>query len=93
MGVLAFAAGIVTLVWPHVTLGVLAVIMGIWLIIYGVLEIVLSLPAAPLGRGLVRAGPWPPAPSWSATAARARVTCSGGERRVPESSVGGGQRA
>ena len=43
MGVLAFAAGVVTLVWPHLTLGVLAVIMGIWLIIYGVLEIVLSL--------------------------------------------------
>ncbi len=43
MGVLAFAAGIVTLVWPHLTLAALAVIMGIWLIIYGVLEIALSL--------------------------------------------------
>ena len=43
MGVLAFAAGMVTLVWPHVTLGVLAVVMGIWLILYGVLEIALSL--------------------------------------------------
>ncbi len=43
MGVLAFAAGIVTLVWPHLTLNVLAVIMGIWLIIYGLLEIALSL--------------------------------------------------
>jgi len=43
MGVLAFAAGIVTLVWPHLTLNVLAVIMGIWLILYGVLEIALSL--------------------------------------------------
>jgi uncharacterized membrane protein HdeD (DUF308 family) len=43
MGVLAFAAGVVTLVWPHVTLGVLAVVMGIWLILYGVLEIALSL--------------------------------------------------
>ncbi len=43
MGVLAFAAGIVTLTWPHLTLNVLAVIMGIWLIIYGLLEIVLSL--------------------------------------------------
>ena len=42
MGVLAFAAGIVTLVWPHLTLNVLAVIMGIWLIIYGILEIALS---------------------------------------------------
>jgi uncharacterized membrane protein HdeD (DUF308 family) len=43
MGVLAFAAGIVTLVVPHLTLNVLAVIMGIWLILYGVLEIALSL--------------------------------------------------
>jgi uncharacterized membrane protein HdeD (DUF308 family) len=43
MGVLAFAAGVVTLVWPHLTLGVLAVIMGIWLILYGILEIALSL--------------------------------------------------
>jgi uncharacterized membrane protein HdeD (DUF308 family) len=43
MGVLAFAAGIVTLVVPHLTLTTLAVIIGIWLIIYGVLEIALSL--------------------------------------------------
>jgi uncharacterized membrane protein HdeD (DUF308 family) len=43
MGVLAFAAGVVTLVWPHLTVNVLAVIMGIWLILYGVLEIALSL--------------------------------------------------
>jgi uncharacterized membrane protein HdeD (DUF308 family) len=43
MGVLAFAAGVVTLVYPHLTLTLLAVIIGIWLIIYGLLEIVLSL--------------------------------------------------
>ncbi len=43
MGVLAFAAGVVTLVWPHLTVNVLAVIMGIWLILYGILEIALSL--------------------------------------------------
>lgn len=43
MGVLAFAAGIVTLVVPHLTLATLAVIMGIWLVIYGALEIVISL--------------------------------------------------
>ncbi len=43
MGVLAFAAGIVTLVVPHLTLTTLAVIMGVWLILYGVLEIALSL--------------------------------------------------
>jgi uncharacterized membrane protein HdeD (DUF308 family) len=42
MGVLAFAAGVVTLVVPHLTLTTLAVIMGIWLIVYGGLEIALS---------------------------------------------------
>ncbi len=51
MGVLAFAAGVVTLVWPHLTLGVLAVIMGIWLILYGVLEIALSLQLRHLADG------------------------------------------
>jgi uncharacterized membrane protein HdeD (DUF308 family) len=43
MGVLAFAAGVVTLVWPHLTVNALAVIIGIWLIIYGLLEVVLSV--------------------------------------------------
>jgi uncharacterized membrane protein HdeD (DUF308 family) len=43
MGVLAFAAGIVTLVVPNLTLNVLAVIMGVWLMLYGFLEIVLSV--------------------------------------------------
>jgi uncharacterized membrane protein HdeD (DUF308 family) len=43
MGVLAFAAGVVTLVVPNLTVNVLAVIMGIWLILYGILEIALSL--------------------------------------------------
>jgi uncharacterized membrane protein HdeD (DUF308 family) len=41
--VLAFAAGVVTLVWPNLTVNALAVIIGIWLIIYGILEVVLSL--------------------------------------------------
>jgi uncharacterized membrane protein HdeD (DUF308 family) len=43
MGLLAIAAGVVTLVWPHLTVTALAVIIGIWLIIYGLLELVLSL--------------------------------------------------
>jgi uncharacterized membrane protein HdeD (DUF308 family) len=43
MGLLAVAAGIVTLVWPSITLHVLVYIMGIWLIIYGLLQIVTSL--------------------------------------------------
>jgi uncharacterized membrane protein HdeD (DUF308 family) len=43
MGILGFAAGLITLVWPHVTLAVIVWIMGIWLIIYALLEIVLSM--------------------------------------------------
>ena len=50
MGVLAFAAGVVTLVWPHLTLGVLAVIMGIWLIIYSLLLIALSFQLRTLAK-------------------------------------------
>jgi uncharacterized membrane protein HdeD (DUF308 family) len=51
MGVLAFAAGIVTLVWPHLTLNALAVIMGIWLILYGFLQLVLSIRLRHLAEG------------------------------------------
>src|SRR5450759_1504814 len=43
MGLLGFAAGVVTLVVPGITLVTLATIMGIWLIIYGVLQIATSL--------------------------------------------------
>jgi uncharacterized membrane protein HdeD (DUF308 family) len=43
MGILGFAAGLITLVWPHVTLAVIVWIMGIWLIIYALMEIVLSM--------------------------------------------------
>jgi len=42
MGLLAFAAGVVTLVWPNLTLATLGVILGIWLILYGLLELVLA---------------------------------------------------
>ncbi len=41
-GVLAFLAGIAALVVPNLTLDTLAVIIGVWLIVYGVLEIALS---------------------------------------------------
>ena len=43
MGLLAIVAGIVTLVVPSITLHVLVYIMGFWLLIYGVLQIVTSL--------------------------------------------------
>jgi uncharacterized membrane protein HdeD (DUF308 family) len=42
MGVLGFAAGIVTLAYPHLTVSILAVIMGIWLILFGLMQALLS---------------------------------------------------
>jgi uncharacterized membrane protein HdeD (DUF308 family) len=42
MGLLAIAAGVVTLVWPGITLVVLAVVIGAWLAIYGLFEIAVS---------------------------------------------------
>ena len=38
MGVLGFAAGVVTLFVPNLTVGVLAIIAGIWIIVFGLLE-------------------------------------------------------
>ena len=53
MGLLGFAAGIVILVVPGITLVTLAYLMGIWLIIYGVLQVITSLTlrklSAPVG--------------------------------------------
>jgi uncharacterized membrane protein HdeD (DUF308 family) len=49
-GVLAFAAGVVTLVWPHLTLAAFAIIMGIWLIIYSLLLIAISFQLRELGK-------------------------------------------
>ncbi len=42
MGVLGFAAGIVTLAYPHMTVSILATIMGIWLIVFGLMQALLS---------------------------------------------------
>jgi uncharacterized membrane protein HdeD (DUF308 family) len=41
-GLLGFAAGVVTLFVPNLTVAVLAIIMGIWLMIYGILQIIVS---------------------------------------------------
>ena len=42
MGVLSILAGIIVLAYPGLTLVTLAVILGIWLLVFGVMEIVLS---------------------------------------------------
>jgi uncharacterized membrane protein HdeD (DUF308 family) len=42
MGVLSILAGIIVLAYPGLTLVTLAVILGIWLVIFGVMESVLA---------------------------------------------------
>ena len=42
MGVLSIVAGIIVVAYPGLTLVTLAVILGIWLLIFGVMEIALS---------------------------------------------------
>jgi uncharacterized membrane protein HdeD (DUF308 family) len=49
-GILAFAAGLVTLCWPHLTLTALAVIMGIWLIIYSILLLAIAFQLRQLSK-------------------------------------------
>jgi uncharacterized membrane protein HdeD (DUF308 family) len=41
-GILGILAGIVVLVWPHLSLSLLVWLLGFWLIVLGVIEIVLS---------------------------------------------------
>lgn len=50
VGLLAVAAGIVTIAWPSITLLALAVVVGIWLALYGILEMVLALHVRRLAR-------------------------------------------
>jgi uncharacterized membrane protein HdeD (DUF308 family) len=42
MGGLGFVAGIVTLAYPHMTVNILAIIMGIWLILFGLMQVLLA---------------------------------------------------
>jgi uncharacterized membrane protein HdeD (DUF308 family) len=39
MGVLSILAGLIVLVYPGVSLLTLSIVLGIWLLIYGVMEI------------------------------------------------------
>ncbi|HEX2320605.1 MAG TPA: DUF308 domain-containing protein [Streptosporangiaceae bacterium] len=51
MGVISIIAGIVVLAYPDISLLVLAVLLSIWLIIYGVMEISIAVRIRSLGAG------------------------------------------
>jgi uncharacterized membrane protein HdeD (DUF308 family) len=43
VGVLAITAGTIVLIWPHPSLLVLAIILGVWLLMFGVLQIFIGI--------------------------------------------------
>jgi uncharacterized membrane protein HdeD (DUF308 family) len=43
VGVLAITAGTIVLIWPHPSLLVLAIILGVWLLMFGVFQIFLAI--------------------------------------------------
>jgi uncharacterized membrane protein HdeD (DUF308 family) len=45
IGALSLVAGIIVIVWPGPSLVTLAIVLGVWLIIYGVMEIALAFQA------------------------------------------------
>lgn len=49
MGILSIFAGIIVLAYPGISLLVLAVVLSVWLLFYGVMEITLAFRLRPLG--------------------------------------------
>ena len=54
MGVLSVVAGVVVLVYPGISLLTLAVVLGVWLLVYGVMEIVLAFRLRSFGQAATR---------------------------------------
>ncbi|WP_329481618.1 DUF308 domain-containing protein [Kribbella sp. NBC_01484] len=57
MGLLSVAAGIVVLVWPGISLLTLAVVLGVWLLVLGVMEIVFAFQLRSAGRTVGQMAP------------------------------------
>jgi uncharacterized membrane protein HdeD (DUF308 family) len=50
MGVLSIVAGVVVLVYPGISLATLAVVLGFWLLVFGIMEIVLAFRLRSVGQ-------------------------------------------
>jgi uncharacterized membrane protein HdeD (DUF308 family) len=57
MGLLSIVAGIVVLVYPGISLATLAVVLGLWLLVYGIMEIVLAFRLRSAGQAAARIAP------------------------------------
>jgi len=51
---LAVVAGIVVLVYPAISLATLAIVLGFWLLLYGIMEIVLAFRLRQAGQAATR---------------------------------------
>jgi uncharacterized membrane protein HdeD (DUF308 family) len=57
MGLLSVVAGLVVLVYPGISLATLAVVLGFWLLVYGIMEIVMAFQLRSLGHAAARIAP------------------------------------
>jgi uncharacterized membrane protein HdeD (DUF308 family) len=57
MGLLSVLAGVVVLVYPAISLATLAVVLGFWLVVFGIMEIVLAFRLRSLGHAAARVAP------------------------------------
>lgn len=56
-GLLSVVAGVVVLVYPAISLATLAIVLGFWLLVYGIMEIVLAFRLRSVGHGATRVAP------------------------------------
>jgi uncharacterized membrane protein HdeD (DUF308 family) len=57
MGALSVVAGVLVLVYPGISLITLAVVLGVWLLVFGVMEVVLAYRLRSLGQAAPRIAP------------------------------------
>jgi len=57
MGLLSILAGIVVLVYPAISLATLAIVLGFWLLVFGVMEIVLAFQLRSFSNAAARIAP------------------------------------
>jgi uncharacterized membrane protein HdeD (DUF308 family) len=57
IGLLSVVAGVVVLVYPGISLATLAVVLGFWLLVFGIMEIVLAFQLRSFGHAAARIAP------------------------------------
>jgi uncharacterized membrane protein HdeD (DUF308 family) len=57
MGLLSVVAGVVVLVYPAISLATLAIVLGFWLLVYGIMEIALAFRLRSAGQEATRVAP------------------------------------